>query len=168
MKTYEEIKNTIDTFKSTNETRESFITTKNQRLVVACYEEVFSAIENDDRKCFLNFEYSLTKTTDTKLTEARVISTNDNKSLFQLYSKDAGKEYEVVLSKIEKYHELFVEALKDISTLSDGKVFKARCTFENLPLVIERAHAVLKTDTHDKKEDVKKDVKKTSKKVTKK
>lgn len=143
MKKYDEIKATVGTFKSINKTRESHITTKNQRLVVACYEELFKAIQNKDRKACFNFEYSLTKTTDTKLTEARVYDASDNKSLFQLYSKNSGKEYEIVLSKIDKYSKAFSEVLKDISTLSDGKVFKARCTFENVPEVIKRAHVVL-------------------------
>lgn len=143
MKTYEEIKNTIDTFKSANETREALIKTKNQRIVVACYEEIFKALKTKERVACFNFEYNLTKTTDTKLTEARVIDTSDNKSLFQLYSKESGKEYEVVLSKIEKYHDAFVEALKNVATLTNGKVFVARCTYENLPIVIEKAHSVL-------------------------
>lgn len=143
MKTYEEIKKNVTTFKSSDKTRESHIVTKNQRLVVACYEELFKAIQSKDRKACFNYEYTLTKTTDTKLTEARVYDASDNKSLFQLYSKDSGSAYEVVLSKIDKYNEAFREVLKDISTLSDGKVFKARCSFENLPEVIKRAHVVL-------------------------
>ena len=154
MKTYEEIKKSVATFKSSDKTRESHINTKSQRLVVACYEELFKAIQSKDRKACFNYEYTLTKTDDTKMTEARVYDVSDNKSLFQMYSKESGKEYEIVLSKIERYREAFIEVLKDISTLSDGKVFKARCTFENVPEVIKRAHVVLSCKGNA--EDVKK------------
>lgn len=176
MKTYETLLQNEKNFVSTNETRNAQCINKRTRLYVSAFEEIFSAITNDERVALFDAEYSDTKTRDKSInvTYARVIDKSDNKSVIQLYGKENGKTFDVVFTV--KYHDAFKSAFeekyKERFKYDSAHCIKY-CAYEEIPQVINTIFSVLNAEKHasvtvEKKEEKKVEVKKTSKKVTKK